>query len=117
MIAYHCRDGKTRSVLKGHLSHFHAQQMGHGRATAKDIVERAGLKCVIGTANRYYWRSKTVMLTPTCAHGTDVVSLGIAMHEVQHARQPRWLVALAAMLKPVEWWVELACWRAVFGIC
>jgi len=113
MIAYPCRDGLTRYVRKEHLDNFHEQQVSQYRGpTGRQIVERAGLKCV--ERNRYYWKTRTVMLQSRVANGSDPASVIVATHEVAHSHQKPWLFRLL-WLWPVRAWVEMDCWRRVFG--
>lgn len=115
MIPYLCRGGQTRYVLKSHLPDFHRAQMAQYRGpTGRQIVESAGLKCVIGERNRYYWRTRTVMLQERVANGTDPASVVIAKHEIAHSTQPPiWMRFL--WIVPFRWFVECECWERVFG--
>lgn len=112
MFGYACRDGVTRYVIKEHLDKFHRQQV-KGK-TGRDIVEEAGLKCVIAKHSRFYWRTGVVTLSPMVANGTDALSLGVVWHEIAHSRQPKWWFWFL-WLRPVRWYVEWRAWMDVFG--
>lgn len=79
------------------------------------IVEKAGLRCIVGGHNRFYWRTGVVMLTERVATGSDPISICTALHECAHSFQPRWLLALASAVWPVSWYAELKCWASIFG--
>lgn len=116
MIVYHRENGERVHVVAEHLNDYHAREQRLDRPTGRQIVEKAGVRCVTGAANRYYWKSDTIMLTEKVAFGNDPIAAVTALHEITHARhQPRWLVAAATMLWPVEWYCELDCWRTLFG--
>lgn len=106
------------------------------RPTGMQIVQAAGLRCVIGAFNGYNWEKNYVMLTHKVAFGTDCRSTMCAYHEVAHSQQPRpvlalasiwmgvrgltgarkWvLVTLLAFLWPVYLWAETDAWQKVVG--
>lgn len=115
MIVYHRDSGERVHVVKEHLDLFHMRETGK-HMTGREIVEKAGVRCLVGRNNRFYWRTRTITLTPAVANGRDALSVVVALHEVVHAtKQPRWQIALASMLWPMDWYVELACWRMIFG--
>lgn len=116
MIVYHRETGERVHVVPEHLDAYHESEKRIDRPTGRQIVEKAGVRCVTGMANRYYWRSDTIMLTEKVACGNDPIAAVTALHETVHARhQPRWLVAAATMFWPIEWYCERDCWWRLFG--
>lgn len=81
-----------------------------GASNGYEIVRGRGLKCVLGTENAYRWQTRTVVLTPDVAAGTDARSQIVALHECAHAQQPRhwWFLRI---FEPFRWWMEVDAWR------
>lgn len=116
MIPYHMNNGVRALVLKEHLGFFHAKQSNPRAATGMQIVQSAGLRCVIGSYCGYRWRDRIVVLTPRIASGTDSEAQVISAHEICHSRQPRWWFYFLWFI-PFRWWLEINCWERLFGEC
>lgn len=114
MIIYHRDNGQRALVLKQHLGLYHARQTNPKAATGMQIVQSAGLRCVIGTYCGYRWRDRIVVLTPRVASGTDAEAQVISAHEICHSRQPHWWFYFL-WLWPVRLAVENDCWTRLFG--
>lgn len=137
MIAYLRDSGERVFVLLDHLDHFYAREQDrslHRGLTGREIVAMARLRVVLGSWCAYNWRTGEVMLTRRVADGVDAYALMCAAHEVAHASQPKWLVALASIwlgavvseswvlkallapLWPIYLWCEVDAWKKAVGV-
>lgn len=114
MVVYHLNNGQKGFVLKPHLNYLHAKQTNPKAATGMQIVQSAGLRCVIGTYCGYRWRDRIVVLTPRIASGTDAESQVIAAHELTHSKQPHWWFWFL-WLWPARLAIEQDAWCRLFG--
>lgn len=76
--------------------------------TGLDLARQSGARVVIGQpgcSSCYAWQSRTIILSPEVARGSDLPSLLVAAEEAAHHRQPRWLHALR-FLTPLRWLAE-----------
>lgn len=113
MIRYHLTGGSVVNVLPEHLDSFHARQAKLG-PTGSQIVEAAGLKCVVAKFSRFYWKSRIVTLSPEIANGTGTVAEAVSWHEIAHSRQPRWWFWFL-WFSPARWYIEWRAWMDCFG--
>lgn len=113
MVPYESERGRV-NILRHHLAAFHARETQCSLPTGMEIVQRAGLKCVLGDRCLFRWRSRIVVLRPEIAHGTGPASVVIAAHEIAHSQQPRWIFWLL-FLWPMRLWIENDAWNRTLG--